>query len=165
MAHPLDMIGTVSIPRDQLAVVDVGERLAEALCSQTIEKVGLSGTRIEIEIDHKTKLRPGGDLWLFRLWTKGHFEVFGGGDKVSVTFDLRTHYSLPWTILILEGSALAFWWRGVPQLGFLLSLFVMLVILSVLWTRYRALPLWLRRVLTSSVLPPPRKLREQNDSG
>ena len=152
------MAGSIPIPTDRLSATPPIHRLAEALRAETVDSVSLCGDRIDVRIDGTTKLRPGGDSWMFNLWTGGYFIVADEGAAIAVKFQLRTDRAALALIagmimLAIVGLAMA-----IPALVFAPSIFVMLVILSVLWTRYISLPRWVRRVLTSSQLPAPKRL-------
>ncbi|MGE0776339.1 MAG: hypothetical protein AB7L36_15065 [Sphingomonadaceae bacterium] len=162
MPHPLDMCGAVTIPSERLAIVGSIERLAEALRLETIDHVQVSSDMIDIRIDPANRLRPGGDGWMFNVWDHGQFQLIERDASTVVRFTLRTSWAIPTLLLGVVLVILAAWWMLMPPLVISLSLFVWAVVLSVLWTRYISFPRWLRRVLTSSTLTSPRRLKEMS---
>lgn len=157
------MAGSITIPKHRLSSTPPIQRLADALRAETVDDVSLSGDRIDICIDGTIKLRPGGDSWMFNLWTSGRFAVADEGAAMAVKFQLRTDGALLALIAGMITLAIVGLVMAIPGLVFAPSIFVMLVILSVLWTRYISLPRWIRRVLTSAELPAPKRLRKLSE--
>jgi hypothetical protein len=164
MVFPLHQTGSVRVQRHQRPAEATALRIAEALRSQTVEDVEVSGHHVRFTCTMDARIpRPGGDLWLFSMFDKGVITVEAGESltlryRLSTTAALRSISTLS---LILALPAIIWPW---PWLVFSIMSFVGLFGGNYLEKRIR-FPLWLRKVATSETLPQPRPPKVASSGG